>query len=684
MSVLNLDTETKQRLVSGLVWLTMIITSMYYVFLATRSASKCQGEARRSEKRSKAPLGRGSRGHEFNGRRRNKWWARSVRPVQIYYLLICIWFLATLIKNVTLYALNLSLFEPYRWLDCFLLGRVHLNGHFAAASSFIGIMFASFVIIRLSIMFLLRPQFDLQTFEFLLTTYDQVLAAETRLEADQSVADQLPSCCRASGFSSTLQDPDWIYQPGRCSVPPTGAPDGSCNKFAFTSPFTSRPVIRPNRTVKSWAKLMRFTLIYLALGAIFISLWTPTLVYMIATNLLTQRGFELYYANCVDYIVENYYHRNHSAGNGHPPVLYEDLFTSQIYWPTKSPGQLAIERKSSPLLLPMVNLISLDGWYHCARSLADILDDLMLWIPVSCGFIIEFWVAHVQIYDLQLYLDRVERMLRQNLHRLRLFDSINRRRLRPQLDRNLNRKRPHLLLASDDHDEDSLRPGNLEVQALLEDLFRVLGRRNRYVSYYTLFCTALWLLFTTIVYVCLFNPRLIPNMMARSEIYSLELFSICFFLSVVGTFAAVRTKMCRIYSLVASNMALDQDIRISKVHWMILLKYFHPAPLYCFSLFGSAEISWLFCFKVSISSDWPANFELRSRLLTISDHLDCRLARQCRPDCVQLAAPGRGELLNRPYAPPGSMQTTGQKDAGLDLSCHVRISVQLPGPLETN
>lgn len=102
---------------------------------------------------------------------------------------------------------------------------------------------------------------------------------------------------------------------------------------------------------------------------------------------------------------------------------------------------------------------------------------------------------------------------------------------------------------------------------------------------------------TALASICLLDPES-PVYTARFELYYFETITIVYVAIILTSFAAMRTKSRRIYSLIASNMALDNNIRTSKIHWRSLLKFFHPKPLHCFSILGS-EISWFFCLKVS-------------------------------------------------------------------------------------
>lgn len=63
--------------------------------------------------------------------------------------------------------------------------------------------------------------------------------------------------------------------------------------------------------------------------------------------------------------------------------------------------------------------------------------------------------------------------------------------------------------------------------------------------------------------------------------------------------ALTRTLNHRLYEPITRAMALDDDRSVTKLRWATLMRYYTPKAMYCFNLFGSIEISWMFCIQVS-------------------------------------------------------------------------------------
>ena len=581
----------QEMIIRWLVWASLILSATFEIFTSARQTKEANEKpevvgARAEQERSMRlsgveppplPVGQVDFGIKS-------------KISRIVYSIIAALCILSIAKNLCLCLLQLKRFEHFRWLDCFLLGRVSLDAHFAAAGKYFGIMFSFFLLGWLIMNMLIRPRFSFKALEFLLTPYDEVLAEEAASGPEEAGRRGRWSINKRHPFGTQLGNvhfpsPDrfWTYVQADEQVTlieqRSLRPETHPSLQILLSSDSDK--LRPNRTAQSWSQLASFTLTYFLSALLLILVLGPASFYVFTTNIITQRGFELYYSQCVDYIAGL---RSNSTDLPAPSQqLYE-----QIYPANKSLRQLAFERQRPPLVLPMEDPIELAGWYHWLRVFADSLDNFLLWSYSASSFIIDTWIALIVIYDLRIYLDAVEQSLSSNLSGLG--------RLKWALAHDGDNSFPVL---DSEHRKSQQRARVEDVQRLLMDFFKYLSSNNTFISTYTLYCIIVWLIFTATACICILNPKG-SAVLAREEIFAIELFASFYFLVIVGFFAHFRSRMRRVYSMIASSMALDGNSRTTKPCWIVLLKHFHPAPLYCFSLFGSAEISWLFCLKVSL------------------------------------------------------------------------------------
>lgn len=147
------------------------------------------------------------------------------------------------------------------------------------------------------------------------------------------------------------------------------------------------------------------------------------------------------------------------------------------------------------------------------------------------------------------------------------------------------------------------------MQALIHDYFKLVNGYNQYVSHLVAAQIYLWLVFTLFWATRVLVPSKTLSLDAGSK--SLEFYAMVgttgAYVVVLLAFASVvKCQSRKLYELIAAAAAaaaaLDDDGRTTKLRWRALLSYYHPRTLYCFSLFGSSELSFLFLLKVSAAS----------------------------------------------------------------------------------
>lgn len=524
----------KGRVIKWLAQTSLVVTMTCYTFATNRCRTKEEMRRESSEmklRRDGTEPGSEAKSHGLFG---------STEFPKSLHLAILTWFSLNFLKNTLLVLLNLDFFRPLRWLDCFLLGRLYVDGPSALVAKYFSMTSDAFVILRVVLALCARVRFVMRPIEFVLADYNQVLLRE-------AIGDR-------KSQAGLVQDDD-------DEPPPCASED---DLFLFENPSDrSTRALRPNRTARCWLELHRFCRIYFCSISLLLILAAPTGL-IIYGSLLSQRGFELSYGNCIDYIT-----RSRLAANGSHllPSLYE-----RIYVPSKSLEQLALERRQVPvvLLADWADRADFTSGYHLLRLLFDLIETSLTIVVASLSLVFDTWMALVHVVDLRRYLAEIEKELQSCLLWQRRCNHLTPRKI-----------------------------SNL--QALLMDYFRTLGLYNLYVSFFTLFILSIWIALTIVSCLLMLNPRG-TTADVKYEVSIVALILSLYFVTVVGSFAATRNRMRRIYSLLASNMALDRNTRVTKDGWIMFLKYFYPVPLHCFSILGSIEISWLLCLKVSLPS----------------------------------------------------------------------------------
>lgn len=558
-----------ERIVRLIVWSSLFISTLYFVFQKNRLRGR-RGPRNGSRGSSSNNDTKGSRGTNEGSR-----WLLAKSPQNIY-LLVGLLLTFSLLKSLLITLLGLDMFTSHRWLDCFILGRISLSAYFAMAGRLITIAFVVFVSSWIATVLLLRPDFTLESIEFLLVDYEQVLAIEAKMGGSGGAGrrDRLPRA--PLGLERYIQGQGEAAAEAR-------------DLFFLFDRSTGEPKIRPNRTASARLRLSRFVLSYSISAVTFMLLASPFAIYIIWSSLLSQQGFELYYNLCTDYIVRHQpllainASTRANPNSNYPHHLFEELL-SQIYVPTKTVGELARERLNAPAVLPTRPFVNLRAPYHWLRIFLDLFETSFIWMLAGFSFFLDTFIAFVQVYDLFIYFLHVEQALQLNLNHLKRLEIFRRTGEPSSMVQLVHRKSPSVA----------------SVQTLQMDFFRLVGSYDAYISLVIAFSVCLWLIISLMVCVHILDFGGGTRSKVRAEVYLIELFISVNFFAVVGSFAAARRRFRQLYSLLASNMALDQDVHNTKLLWVGLLKYFQPRPIYCFTIFGFTEISWFFCLKVSL------------------------------------------------------------------------------------
>lgn len=454
-----------------------------------------------------------------------------------WYILTFVYFLNT-IKYILICLIDLEALEAYRWLDCYLPGRNVISTRVTYYTKYytVYMMFVYLIWIRVLVCHSSKWNFDV--LEFMLCSRDFVLrnAAYQRLDEDADFRSTSNSCKYLESLMLVR-----------------GQNKSRLNQF----------ILKPNRTLRTLLWFDKFSKYYFATASLIVVVFGSIVSYMLMSAVLTRRGFELNYSNCVSWIKSQ-------------PNRVE---FSQIY-PIRS--EAGIKTEDSPtFILPFVDLVDFN-WYHSMRILMDILDMILIWVSLGLYIASYVYIISLQVIDVMIYNKHLEAKLRKLIEKLRV-ESWEESRMRLQVY-----KSP-LRLANDSRFEQTL-----ELQSLLMDYFQLIARYNPFLSSYSGLCIFIW---TSILVVLYFFTFWAMDVELKLEWYLMEAQTCSVFLTIAAMMSLVRRSSRQLYPLITSLTALDDERSSSKLRWLSILNFYFPKCRYCFHI-NKTEISWLFSCKI--------------------------------------------------------------------------------------
>jgi len=569
------------------------------------------------------------------------------------------------LKCFTVLLLDIDALRELRYVDCLLLGRVSFHGGFIEALRFL--VPSSLVIIIASRLYLQVTRIHHPIFNFIIKhssylddQYQHLIGAQELHET--LLTDKLSN--KSSNYELKLKNNQLIRVPYRQAFVSSNGllyrhmiKGEQLDRIMFilpedlmkenkTSERQKLAILRLSRSLDVWCVtlfwsvvfLVAMTVVTLTLGCFYVYVTRPTVV--------TRKGFELTYSNCVKWIIERNRDKKFSSSKVDGPngLSQNDygLDYASIYQPSER--QLApenrnenewIDRTLVTEILPMENVTS--SWYHEVRILMDSFDTLFFVLSGWLMFASHFTLVTSAIFDIIMNTSEVGKRLKSMLHRWDLhgekkyeiimedFQSMEFKLMKdfgttfPAAElpsshmchlRGLGRLRVMDIKAKYYDDErhrllskiisqqtGSMGTGEIfELQLLLIDHFKLLRSYSHYVGYYFAFVVAAWACFTASV-VIWFG-------FAGGE----GIFLIFYAVQILGTtgvvtclcvLAYVRGRNRRLYSYVATLMARDANYTETKRLWLQIVDYFTPKPLYCFTLASRTEISFMLIIKVS-------------------------------------------------------------------------------------
>lgn len=503
--------------------------------------------------------------------------------------------------------------SPYRLMDCFLLGRTTLTGTYTQVSLKFGAVFSATHLLWMLYNLVDDTPMRLGCLEFLLHRPEQVeaielecaqirdLPAESLDQTDAIVTSSIHRRrsityhARDSLASLGLIDVDVQYSTRHKEPPfkPVKYPlfqyrgphlktsahrdDAPCSTIRF----------RENRDLDSWSKLARTTFSFFGFVLVFILISIPPFMYFIGSVLLTRQGFELNYSTCANYIK--------SIGDQNQRQQFAYLYTP------------AADEPARPLseVLEFTNLLPLTSPYNWIRLMCDIIQTSVIMNGLLVAFLSTTYILILIATDVDNYLDSLRDELIMLVDQMRADRSTYRQAvqlygdLNSNLDDPVHKLEPGAIRRSSLQQTTKMNKSQMarhiyNLQARLMDFWAMVAHYNTYVGRVLLCLTGAWI----VVLVIATDYLLSPGGVRYSILVASQVFTTVYFLYTAGHFALITRRIRRLYPLLMSAMALDDDCIDSKIRWPTILMYFHPKPLYTFTIAGFT-ISWAFCLQVS-------------------------------------------------------------------------------------
>lgn len=507
--------------------------------------------------------------------------------------------LLLLVKYVLIEVLAHSgLLDNVRWIDCFMLGRFRFVGRTNKISGWMAIWaLVTFLCMQSVNAAQLSTKFRFHFIEFLWHNLRDVL----RFEAYGPTRNRLI----ASG--------DQTMAPQEQCVP--SAAD-NFNPLFHIRTERGHIILRPNRSAECWLKMDQLNrALFFGLATSFL-VWCALLTFAIGGSIFTGTGFELAYSSCARWLRDQ-------------QKVDKAAFAYIYRTPLRLADELPFEK------LPTVISIELPAAtaYNLVRIVVDLAENYLIYVEFTWAVWSTFYLVICSSIDVINNAEQIKPMLSAAINRFNgqrsvkitplsvvptAFNKRKQAKLRKTKRQPSNLSRPPETPSVEAEGEQRLAIVVEHLQAVLVDHFELIRSYNTFVSYILNLPIGCWISYTLII--CIWMSR-IKHLTLETEFKMAQIGALFCTFSVMSSAVIVRSHNRALYPLIASLMALDDlEVQkfpssmnsITKYRWITIMKYYAPKPTFCFTLFNSTQVSWLFCLKVSC----PTSCELAEAMRT--------------------------------------------------------------------
>lgn len=564
------------------------------------------------------------------------WWELEWL-VNIHFRILITLYVVTLIKYGILIMLDFDFMADYRMLDCFLIGRLAFLGRWVGSTKYLIFILIVYLITTRLVLVLLKPEFNLDCYQFILNGQELALENETRsphinLSSDtEALAGQLSPSGKGnwrrrshSYYGEKDRSPDVTLEVTKDSE---AMDHDSCyfmlNYFDTSSDmFNSN--LRPNRTAESWRKQSYYIYILGTLMFAYFICLICAIYIMVGPTILTKVGFRLNYQNCYSWLLEQ--KRKH--GREYPSIS-----------PGNQLNMTQLNIRALPTLLPFEDFFEPTLYGICRVSLDLIVNhfyyaDFAYNLAANCQN-----VFHI-VFDAYINYKSIRRRLLEIASHLRslqaapnrkgrqfgieadgmavkerrsieksassstMIQPIGSQMLLPEKfdPRFAPAERITCPLPGDQHlkHNSPITRANCDleivrIQTTLVDHFVMISKYNKNLEFNIIALLFVWLAYS--VFICIWFG-ITGSREVTTEFYIAFSIGFVLMVSLLSAPAFLHSCNAELYRWIAYTMALDTNYVSTKGRWINIIKYYYPAPLYCFSFFRHSKLSWLFCLKL--------------------------------------------------------------------------------------
>lgn len=538
---------------------------------------------------------------KINNQKSKKTWGLSHKVsnlVILYYKYSLALLALEFLKYSIICLLDYDLLHEYRWLDCYLLGRLLIDARIASEIRYLSLFFLTYNLVWKSFVLRYEPVIDFEVIEFLLHEPNELLMHEMDSgRVEQAIKTELTVPSTGDEGGSKDQQHDWRRRRGTSTFElrpslkhgkismsrrrPTfySSAELEDNPVLFLnyniSRNLNRKLLKPNRTFGCWNFLSQSTVIFIVCFYGSFTLVLLFLTYFLTSPVMaTKKGFEITYLNCVDWI-----------SNQTEQVAAE---YSHIYKPCNRNDNTCFRgfRGPTPVRLPWSDLVEMNN-YHRFRLMMELFDNLFIWIE-TCSIVYATCIGILNFLDIHSYSNGIESQLT---------------RIKKELTYRSMSGRGDFLMGKNITFTHQIRPNRfklemLDAQALVIDYMSYVNRINCFASLYIMLNIGSWFIFSTGACNYLFVPDK-TSKETNLEWHVAQVLFTTYLYAVMVSYGMIKVSSERIYKSITSIMALDVSSRSNRSRWAKILRYFRPKPMHCIIVMGNTEISLMLTIKVS-------------------------------------------------------------------------------------
>lgn len=480
--------------------------------------------------------------------------------IRIFYFFSSFLHSVLLVKYTIICIISNRKLSSLGFIDCYLVGRLAFTARTSAHFKHISLFLSFFHLLWRIMMLYIRPVMKLDWVEFLLRDHDEVMLCEidstkndscNQESVDKSFKNKANA---ASGFQPRYESLFFIRN--------DFSKEGTCY------------ILKPNRTVEGRRILVGFTRLYQILVGFFIGAVLAFVYSVIVTVIFTRTGFELSYITCVNWI------RNYTKTNGHQDYEF-------IYIPDERKGIMSNADRYDYVYIPWNNFTEIN-FYHTLRIICDFAESFLFWVDTAVAFYFYTFVGCISCLDILIYYFSLRTKIMKTNNRIRKKQTMYVNELNQVYLSDIPRVRE--ISPDINHCELS------DIQATVVDFFRLVRNYNNYAAFYTFQVILLWVTYT-ILFCGWFCAT--ERSVQVVEWYLIEVVATIFMIFIIGSFGLVDYINRRMYNYLATIMTLDTNLATTKRRWCLIMDFYSPDPLYCFTMFRSTKITVLLCLKVS-------------------------------------------------------------------------------------